>query len=180
MGFLGGPAPQTSRVWGATVPPNAPFAQSPGCADGCVRGAGSPRNRGRLGGGSPPWSLTPRLPKPPLGPTRNSAELSHSSKGSGRRRNTPTSAQNRSESLCAALWIVCRIFWAWFGPALGQIPIRNRRFPAGSFPVFGALVARPRNVLNEIPAAVKNVEGKTGPSRKVLLLEVRRCSQNSL
>ncbi len=34
----------------------------------------------------------------------HSAELSHSSKVADRRRNTPTSAHNRSESLCAGLW----------------------------------------------------------------------------
>jgi hypothetical protein len=31
------------------------------------------------------------------------------------RRNTPKSAHNRSELLCADLWAPCRIFWAWFG-----------------------------------------------------------------
>ncbi len=45
------------------------------------------------------------------------------------------SVQNRSESLCAGLWAPCRVFWAWFGPALGPIPVRSRRFPAGSFKV---------------------------------------------
>ncbi len=43
-----------------------------------------------------------------------SAQLSR--KVSDRHRNTPTSAQNLSESLCAALWVPCRMFWAWFGP----------------------------------------------------------------
>ena len=57
--------------------------------------------------------------------------------------NTPKSAQNRSESLCAGLLIGCRIFWAWFGPAFGPILVRNRRFPAGFLKVFGALLAQP-------------------------------------
>ena len=61
---------------------------------------------------------------------------------SDRRRNTPKSGQNRSESLCART--PCRVFWAWFGIALGPIPARNRRFPAGSLKVFGALLAQPR------------------------------------
>ncbi len=29
----------------------------------------------------------------------------------------PKSAQNRSESLCAGLWVPCRILGAWLGPA---------------------------------------------------------------
>ena len=74
----------------------------------------------------------------------NSAELSRSLKVSDRRRNTPKSGQNRSESLCAGLWVPCRIFWAWFGPALGPNPARNRIFPAGSLKVVGALLAQPR------------------------------------
>ena len=32
-------------------------------------------------------------------------------KVSDRRRNTPKSGQNRSESLCAGLWAPCRVFW---------------------------------------------------------------------
>jgi hypothetical protein len=47
-------------------------------------------------------------------------------------------------SLCAGLWVPCRIFWAWFGPALGPNPARYRRFPAGFFEVFRALLAQPR------------------------------------
>ncbi len=43
------------------------------------------------------------------------------------------------ESLCAGLWAPCRVFWFWFGPASGPNPVRNRRCPAGSFKVFGAL-----------------------------------------
>ncbi len=58
---------------------------------------------------------------------------------SDRRRNTLTSAQNRSESLCAGLWAPCRVFWAWFGVALRLIPVRNRRYPAGSLKVFPGL-----------------------------------------
>ena len=74
-----------------------------------------------------------------------SAELSHSLKVSDRRRNTPKSAQNRSELGCAGLWVPCRICWAWFGPALGPNPVRHRRFPAESLQVFGALLAQPRS-----------------------------------
>ena len=66
---------------------------------------------------------------------------------SDRRRNTPKSGHNRSESLCAGLWAPCRVFWAWFGPALGPNPARNRRFPAGSLKVFGALLAQPIGTL---------------------------------
>ncbi len=40
--------------------------------------------------------------------------------------------QNRSESLCVDLRAQYGIFWAWFGPALGPNPPRNRIFPAGS------------------------------------------------
>ncbi len=72
-----------------------------------------------------------------------SAELSHTLKVSDLRRNTPKSVQNRSESLCRGLWAPCRSFWAWFGPALGPNPARNRGFRAGSFKVFGALLAQP-------------------------------------
>ncbi len=78
--------------------------------------------------------------------TRSSAKLSHSFIVSGRRRNTPKSDQNRSESLCAGLWVSCRIFWVWFGPALAPNPARNRRFPAGSLNIFGALLAQPRQL----------------------------------
>ena len=63
---------------------------------------------------------------------------------SDRRRNTPKSGQNRSESLCAGLWAPCRVFGAWFGFVLGPNPGRNRRFPAGSLNIFGALLAQPR------------------------------------
>ncbi len=80
---------------------------------------------------------------PPPAP-RSSAELLTVSQISDRSRNTPKSAQNRSESLCAGLWVPSRTFWAWFVPALGRNPARNRRFPAGSLKVVGALVAQPR------------------------------------
>jgi hypothetical protein len=68
----------------------------------------------------------------------HSAELSHNFKVSDRRRSTPTSGQNRSESLCAGLSAPCRVFSASSGPVLGSIPARSRRFPAGSLKVFGA------------------------------------------
>ncbi len=71
-----------------------------------------------------------------------SAELARSSKVSDRRRTSPKSAQNRSESLCDALWEPCRIIWAWFGPALGPNPAGQRRFPAGSLKVVGARLAQ--------------------------------------
>ncbi len=64
---------------------------------------------------------------------------SHNLEVSDCRRNAPKWAQNRSESLCAGLWVPCRMCWAWFGPALGPNPARNPRFPAGSSKVFGAL-----------------------------------------
>ncbi len=51
------------------------------------------------------------------------AELSHGLKVSDRRRNTPKSVQNPSESLCAGLWVPCRVFWVGFGPALGRNPV---------------------------------------------------------
>ncbi len=68
-----------------------------------------------------------------------SAELSYSLKVSDRHRNTPKSAQSRSESLCASLWVSYRVFWAWLGFALGPTPARNR---AGSLKVCGALLAQ--------------------------------------
>jgi hypothetical protein len=55
----------------------------------------------------------------------------------------PKSGQNRSESLCAGLWAPCRVFWVWFGLALGTIPARNRRFLAGLLKVFGSRLAQP-------------------------------------
>ncbi len=72
------------------------------------------------------------------------AELAHSLEDSDRRRNTPKSCHNRWESVCAGLWVSCRICWAWFGPALGPNPARNRGVPAGSSNVFGALLAQLR------------------------------------
>ena len=73
------------------------------------------------------------------------AELSHILEVSDRRRNTPNLDRNRSESLCAGLWVSCRIFWAWVGPALG--PNLVRRLPAGSLKVIGALLAQPSGFL---------------------------------
>ncbi len=70
---------------------------------------------------------------------QDSAELSHSVKVSDRLRDTSKSVQHSSESLCADLWVPCRVFWVWFGPALDPNLVQNRRFPAGSLKVFGAL-----------------------------------------
>ncbi len=75
---------------------------------------------------------------------KDSAKLSHSLKVSGRRRNTPTLGRNRSESLCAGLWVPCLIFCGWLGSVLGPNPGRSRRFQAGSlqpyeFIGFGAM-----------------------------------------
>jgi hypothetical protein len=42
----------------------------------------------------------------------NSVELSHSLKVSDRRRTTPKSVHNRSEALCAGLWVPSRVFGA--------------------------------------------------------------------
>ncbi len=78
-----------------------------------------------------------------------SVELYHSLKVWDRRRNTPQSAQNRSESLCAGLWAQCRVFWAWFGFALGPHPVRDRRFPAGSLKVFGVILAQPSHTYSD-------------------------------
>ncbi len=89
--------------------------------------------------------------------SRSSAKLSHSLKVSEHRRNTPKSAQNRSESLCAGRWVQCRIFWAWFGFALGPHPARNRRFPTGSLQVVGALLAQPRKLLAPIQQHFHNL-----------------------
>ncbi len=74
-------------------------------------------------------------------------------KVSDRRRNTPESAHNRSESLGAGLWVPCLIFWAWFGPAFLPNPVRNQRFPAGSLKVFGTLSAQqsPAGLAQVIP-----------------------------
>ncbi len=73
-----------------------------------------------------------------------SAELSRSSKVSDRRGNAQKPFHNRSESLCAGLWAPCRVLWVLFGFAFGPIPGRTRRFPAGSFKVFGTLLSQPR------------------------------------
>ncbi len=51
--------------------------------------------------------------------------------------------RNRSRIVRNGFWVPCRIFLAWFGPALGSNPVRNRRFPAGSLKVFGAMLAQP-------------------------------------
>ncbi len=101
-----------------------------------------------------------------------SAELSHSFKVSSRRRrrrNTQKSAQNLSESLCVVLWVPCRIFWVWFCPALGPIPVRNRRYPAGSFKVFGVLLVQPssfQSVEGSSPAGTAYFGARLPASRK--------------
>ncbi len=82
---------------------------------------------------------------PPTG-SDDSAQLSRNFNVYVRRRNTRKSGQHRSDSLCAGLRVQCRVFWVWFGPPLGQNPARNRRFPAGSLEVFGALSAQLRQV----------------------------------
>ncbi len=69
------------------------------------------------------------------GPEGGSAELSRSLTVSDRRRNTTKSGKNSSESLCASLWVPCRIVGVWFGSALCQTLYRNRRSPAGSLTV---------------------------------------------
>ncbi len=84
-------------------------------------------------------------------PVRVSAELCNSLIFSDRRRNTPKSAHNRSESWCAGLWVPCRIFWVWFGLALDPNPARTRRISAGSLQVFGALFAQPRGEGARLP-----------------------------
>ncbi len=61
-------------------------------------------------------------------------------------RRTPKSAKNSSESLCANLWVPCKIIWDWFGPTVDTNPARNRRSPAGAFTIFGALLAQPSYV----------------------------------
>ncbi len=78
--------------------------------------------------------------------TNGASELSSSLEVSDRRRNTPKAVQIRSESLCAGLWVLCRIFWAWFGPVVGPNPARNRRLPDEFLKVFGALLAQPKVV----------------------------------
>ncbi len=55
-------------------------------------------------------ALLAKLHPGPLNTIQDSAELSHSLKVLDRRRNTPKLAQNRSESLCASLWVPFRIF----------------------------------------------------------------------
>ena len=119
------------------------------------RGGGPAPKAGALGAGAPQkkagWqrprggglSGTSETLSEAVASGHDSAELSHSLKVSDRRRNTPKSVQNRSESLCVGLGVPCRIFWVWFDPALGPNPARNRRFPTGSLKVFGALLAQP-------------------------------------
>ncbi len=75
-----------------------------------------------------------------------SAGQSHSLKVSDRRRNTPKSVQIRPDSLCAGLWVPCRIFGAWSGPALGPNPARHRIFVRVWG--FGARLASPHRMGN--------------------------------
>ncbi len=79
---------------------------------------------------------------PGSSPNPNDSGVKKLAQTTDRRRNTPKSAQNRSESLSPGLSVPCRVFWAWFGAALGPKPVRNRRFPAGSLKVFRALWCR--------------------------------------
>ncbi len=65
----------------------------------------------------------------------HAAELPHSFKILDRRRYTPKSAQNRSESLCAALWVLPDI-WPSFRPKSGSksnIPDRILKSVRGPF-----------------------------------------------
>jgi hypothetical protein len=121
---LGGSPRPLPYLWGLP-PPDPPLCS------GRLRRPDSPKRVRTTG-----IILTSRNPYRTHG---NSAELSHSFKVLERRRNTPKAGQNRSESLCAGLWAPCRVFWAWFGPALGPIPVRNRRFSAGSVKLWGPL-----------------------------------------
>jgi hypothetical protein len=72
----------------------------------------------------------PALPR--RSPT-DSVELSHSVKVSDSRRNTPKSGKNRSESLCAGLWVphILGLVWGLNGPgsdslALGGFLCRSK------------------------------------------------------
>jgi hypothetical protein len=94
--------------------------------------------------------------------------LSHLTVQKDRHRNTPKSAHNRSESLCAGLRVPCRIVWAWFGPALGPNPVRNRRFPAGSFRDFGACLAQPRFLCRAYFVTCTFLAGVSAQLRKAL------------
>ncbi len=69
-------------------------------------------------------------------------ELSHFLKVSDRRRSTPKSGQNHSESLCAGLRAPCRVFGACSGLAVARLEIEDPR-PGPSLRVFGALLAQP-------------------------------------
>ena len=74
-----------------------------------------------------------------VAPSMPEASAAHNLKVSDRRRNRPTSAQNRSESLCVGLRVPCRICWARFGQTSGADRVRSRRFPAGSLKISGPL-----------------------------------------
>jgi hypothetical protein len=165
---LGGSRPPSPPSWGAAAPQHPPRGVLVG---GGSLGGGSPPGirLGILWGRQPQRSHPERPQRQPLvvwlqvwpdfrpadlvrnwqqafvGEEQVSARLSHNLKVSDRRRNTPKSSQKRSESLCAGLWVHCLIFWAWCGPAFGPNAARNRRFPVGSFKVFGAPLAQPNN-----------------------------------
>ena len=78
---------------------------------------------------------------------------------------TPRSGQNPSDSLCTGLWVPFRVFGIRFGPVLGPNPIRNRRFPAGSFEMFGARAAQPRRA-SSYPSYVYDWRLEAGGQRK--------------
>jgi hypothetical protein len=144
---LGGFAPDLLE--GSPGPPGPPspyqnsnFYKPPNCSQAWGLGPSMSPNHSNLY-----CLVTSMSPKPMnfFGPAACISQTpeSHRLKVSGRRRNTSKSGHNRSESLCAGFWAPCRIFWAWFGFASGPNPVRNRRFPAGSLNIFGALVAQP-------------------------------------
>ncbi len=125
--------------------------------------------------------LTPSpLPSCPIPPPVVSAELYHSLKVSDRGQNLPKLAQNGSESLCAAWWAPCRIFWARFGTAPGPNPIRNRRYQAGvlqfawgpfsSAEVVGGSICLPRRPRPGRPRPWSEAPPPVGRGRRVLLI----------
>ncbi len=78
---------------------------------------------------------------------------------------TPRSGQNPSESLCTGLWVHFQVFGIQFNPVLSPNPIRNRRFPAGPFEMFGARAAQPRRA-SSYPSYVYDWRLEAGGQRK--------------